>query len=276
MALPQFLCIGAQKAGTTWLFEKLASHPSIWMPPIKELHYFDHLFVERNRNWTLWHIQGSARRALKWHSERAAEIDLEYVRYLLRLATEDVFTERWYRLAFERPAALGKVIGDITPEYSTIPPQGIAYLRSLLGAVRIIYIIRDPLDRALSQMRMLAMRRNSRRMDEQGWLNLANEPDIENRGLYSTYVPRWKGTFAEADLCFIPYRRLSSDALQVLRQVERLIGIPPHEYEGLNKRIHATEPLKIPDSVVEQLRRRLAAETRFIETEFGADFAAAT
>src|SRR6266478_1414402 len=40
---PDFLCIGAHKGGTTWLYQQLDSHPDFWMPPIKELHYFDQL-----------------------------------------------------------------------------------------------------------------------------------------------------------------------------------------------------------------------------------------
>src|SRR5438309_7414307 len=42
-ACPDFLCVGAQKAGTTWLYRELESHPDFWMPPLKELHYFDQL-----------------------------------------------------------------------------------------------------------------------------------------------------------------------------------------------------------------------------------------
>src|SRR3954454_14322487 len=38
---PDFLCVGAQKAGTGWLYEQLRFHPDFWMPPVKELHYFD-------------------------------------------------------------------------------------------------------------------------------------------------------------------------------------------------------------------------------------------
>src|SRR5262245_10957802 len=40
-ARPDFLCVGAQKGGTTWLYWQLDSHPDFWMPPVKELHYFD-------------------------------------------------------------------------------------------------------------------------------------------------------------------------------------------------------------------------------------------
>jgi hypothetical protein len=38
---PDFLIIGAQKAGTTWLHRNIQTHPQIWMPKEKELHYFD-------------------------------------------------------------------------------------------------------------------------------------------------------------------------------------------------------------------------------------------
>jgi hypothetical protein len=31
---PDFLGIGAQKAGTTWLHHNLRSHPDIWPPPV--------------------------------------------------------------------------------------------------------------------------------------------------------------------------------------------------------------------------------------------------
>jgi len=38
---PDFLCIGAQKSGTTWLYHNLGLHPQIWLPIVKELHHFN-------------------------------------------------------------------------------------------------------------------------------------------------------------------------------------------------------------------------------------------
>lgn len=40
MPLPDFLIIGAQKAGTSWLAGVLAGHPQVYMPK-REVHYFD-------------------------------------------------------------------------------------------------------------------------------------------------------------------------------------------------------------------------------------------
>jgi hypothetical protein len=38
---PHFLVIGGQKCGTSWLQDNLSQHPRVWLPPIKEIHYFD-------------------------------------------------------------------------------------------------------------------------------------------------------------------------------------------------------------------------------------------
>ena len=38
---PDFICLGAQKAGTAWLSQCLQAHPNLWNPGIKELHFFD-------------------------------------------------------------------------------------------------------------------------------------------------------------------------------------------------------------------------------------------
>jgi hypothetical protein len=50
--LPDFICIGAQKSGTTWLNEQLKKHPSLCMPDRKELRFFDWYFY-RSFSWYL-------------------------------------------------------------------------------------------------------------------------------------------------------------------------------------------------------------------------------
>ena len=51
---PDFLLIGAQKAGTTSLFRYLVSHPAIYMPPEKELNFWsDHQLHAKGLDWYL-------------------------------------------------------------------------------------------------------------------------------------------------------------------------------------------------------------------------------
>jgi len=50
MRRPDFLIIGAQRAGTTSLFEDLRQHPAICLPAKKELHFFD-VQLRRGAEW---------------------------------------------------------------------------------------------------------------------------------------------------------------------------------------------------------------------------------
>src|SRR5690242_8679107 len=50
MIPPHFLIIGAQRCGTTSLFEYLANHPEIVPPSVKKIHFFDSEY-EKGEAW---------------------------------------------------------------------------------------------------------------------------------------------------------------------------------------------------------------------------------
>ncbi|HZO97822.1 MAG TPA: sulfotransferase [Gaiellaceae bacterium] len=50
MRLPDFLFIGADRSGSTWLFRVLRAHPQCFVPPAKDLYYFDR-FYRRGLDW---------------------------------------------------------------------------------------------------------------------------------------------------------------------------------------------------------------------------------
>lgn len=60
MPLPNFLVIGAQKAGTTWLRSLLRDHPGVYMPG-RELHFFN-----KDRNFA---------RGREWYAQQFAAAD---------------------------------------------------------------------------------------------------------------------------------------------------------------------------------------------------------
>jgi hypothetical protein len=45
MTLPNFLIVGVPKAGTTSLYKYLSQHPDVYVPKIKEPHYFSRNFI---------------------------------------------------------------------------------------------------------------------------------------------------------------------------------------------------------------------------------------
>jgi Sulfotransferase domain len=108
MTLPNFLIIGAQKGGTTSLYEYLRRHPQVFMPEPKEINFFVEIF-----NW---------RRGLEWYESN-------------------------FKDAGEKRA-----VGEASPAYSIYPafpgvPERIA---QTLGEVRLIYLLRDPIERMRS------------------------------------------------------------------------------------------------------------------------------
>lgn len=100
---PHFLCLGAQKAGTTSLHCWLEQHPQVFLPEVKELHYF-----------SLHHRRGPG----------------------------------WYRQQFAA-AAPDQRCGDITPYY-LFHPAAPARIQALVPQARLIVLLRDPVERALS------------------------------------------------------------------------------------------------------------------------------
>ncbi|HEY7031521.1 MAG TPA: sulfotransferase domain-containing protein [Thermomicrobiales bacterium] len=55
---PNFLFIGPDKSGSTWLYEVLKWHPQVFVSRAKELFYFDHYF-HLGEDWYLAHFGGA-------------------------------------------------------------------------------------------------------------------------------------------------------------------------------------------------------------------------
>ncbi len=100
-ACPDFLCVGAQKGGTSWLYRQLESHPDFWMPPVKELHYLN-----------------SLNRTRRFHPPRCRDQrDASFLDSMKNLsALSHIDLENYGRL-FEHKGSL--ISGDISPAYST-------------------------------------------------------------------------------------------------------------------------------------------------------------
>jgi len=48
--LPNFLVVGLQRTGTTWLYEVLKTHPNVFLPYVKEVHYYDNNY-DKGVDW---------------------------------------------------------------------------------------------------------------------------------------------------------------------------------------------------------------------------------
>ena len=152
---PHFLGIGAPRCGTTWLHKMLSKHPGIWMPPIKELHYFDSIDPTIDEKA---HVDSAAYR-FKWMFLRRT---MHYGGYLLRDFVEEAKSRArpdlrwdyaffkpggsldWYRNLFDRPKEFGKITGEITPAYIMLSSDMIKTIKEQLNIKKIILLLRNP------------------------------------------------------------------------------------------------------------------------------------
>lgn len=273
---PDLVCIGAQKAGTSWLHVVLAERPDIWVPPFKELHFFDHKFIEECRNWAPWHVKRGIKQAREKHLAKPVEPDQSYLAYLDALASPPMFNGNWYKGVYSR-APKDAVCLDVTPEYSCLPQEGVDFVSKYLSNAKFIYLIRHPLDRVLSQLRMNASRRKKSLQTRAEWMELADLPVMSSRGNYAEYIPRWQSAFDSERLLFIPYGLIGRDPQQVLQTVERFAGLPTWDYYKSHRRtIHGTYPVSLPDYVVNLMKERTQPQVNYLRERFGEDFLALT
>src|SRR5581483_8337226 len=129
MTGPDFICIGAQKAGTGWLYEQLRAHPDFWMPPIKELHYFD--------RGTRTPRPGTGNRFKEALQEVRDERDEIFLHKAAEVFADEKISPEKYAALFE---SRGNCLsGDITPGYSTLTDEGVSVIARSFPESEIIF-----------------------------------------------------------------------------------------------------------------------------------------
>lgn len=214
--MPDFLVIGAQKAGTTALYAYLRWHPGITGPAWKEVSFFDRHYG-RGAAWyrgnfplTLWTIRS------------------------------------------RRKTAVGPIVGEASPSYLFHPraPERVA---ELLPAVRLIVLLRNPVDRALSHYHHeLALGRETLPFEEaleredartrgevermladpgyfsQAWWDFT----YRARGRYAEQLDRWLAVFGRERLLVLASEELADRPAETYARVLEFLGVPPHSLDA--------------------------------------------
>jgi hypothetical protein len=191
---PDFLCVGAQKAGTGWLYEQLRDHHDFWMPPVKELHYFDRIAASADL----------PQRSVAYARKNEERIDIARLR--ARDDRDRHFLEQFAKLW--QPAAAdieiyvqlfeakgGLISGDITPGYSILLETTIAKIASTLPKTNVIFLARDPVERAWSQLSMYLRRGLIESFAPDNLEQITQHlrrPEVMARSYPSEIVQRWR------------------------------------------------------------------------------------
>lgn len=199
----------------------------------------------------------------------------------------------WYRRHF--PAVppgnrSGTLTGEASPYY-LFHPNVPARVRATLPDVRLIALLRNPVDRAYSQ-HQLAQRhgRDDLSFEEaiaaeptrlEGELGrIASEPGYDSvshrhhsylaRGLYAEQLDRWYEHVPREQLLVLRSEDLFADPAAVFSEVLRFLELPPHElgeYQPYNQRPYTG----LAPGTREELRRYFAEPNRRLEQLLGRD-----
>ncbi len=242
--LPDFLIIGTQRGGTTSLYNYLADHPAIGAASIKEVHFFDSQHFEQGMAWYRAHFPS---------------------------ALQKYYLERTQKREF--------ITGEATPYY-LFHPHTARRVASLLPAVKLIVMLRNPVDRAYSHYYHeiagghehlpsfeAAIDKEEERLASECENMQANEHYISYnhrhysylaRGRYVEQLPTWLTLFPQDQILMLQSEDFYADPIAVYEQTLNFLKVPKALPEG-QKQTFQKYNITTPPRMDTATRKRLLA-----------------
>ncbi len=269
-------CVGAAKAGTSWLHRVLSDHSECALRSIKELHYFDALdrgevdrqiaAVEARKARYLSEMDGAGPHRLATRARQVADCG-DWLGVLRRPEDSAAY------LGYLRDGAEGRLVADMTPAYALLSEERLGRMARIGRDVRFLYLVRDPVERLWSHVRMIAAGRAAkdgnhagRAAHVLGRVFRGKESEIAARGDYRAAI----GKLARA----VDPRRLMVAVTEEmysapgLARICAFLGISTPEAD-FSRRIHAGKPEPMPEEGRRAARDWLSAQYDFVAEWLG-------
>lgn len=257
------LCIGAQKAGTTWLNKQLLRHTELYLPPIKETHYFNFLYSPRSKIWIKKHYQLIAKNRIKKLIEEDTVNwkDIAYYSQITALVDSEKVNEDWYHAIYSQCMDTNILKVDITPAYLPLPRTGIDGVFNYNPNMKLIVLLREPVSRALSAARMMLKRQKVTHPTDDDWNLILKRGDITGKSRYSGQLENWLQVFNKSQLLVIPYEKIAVNPLEVIDDVCSFLAISKMKQSDLfYERVHPGKNYPVPVRAHNWLKSNLANE----------------
>lgn len=159
----------------------------------------------------------------------------------------------WYRSLFAG-APPGALLGEASTNYSksTAFPGVPERLRRYVPDVRLIYLIRDPIDRIRSHYAHSV------------FYGRVNKPPVDairprsvfvRTSLYGAELQRYRQHFPADQMLVLLTEDLRDDPVSVLRRVEQFLGLGKHEYTHLERHYHVSSSRRLNTRLGNALER---------------------
>jgi hypothetical protein len=219
---PNFVGIGAPRSGTSWLYEVLSRHPGLWLPPIKELHYFDEP-VRSKRYYSYLRMRLIAG---LWIRRPLSRFDLHY--FLGRRS------DAWYCNLFQPARCRGMITGEITPAYSILEEAALLRLKALNPEVKLIYVMRDPVMRSWSAVMKLRRKRGLKSVPSgEEAIHYARTEGVWKRSSYLDCIERVERVFRRDQIFYGFFEQLAEDPTAFVSGLLNFLGVEPGDVARL-------------------------------------------
>ncbi len=252
---PDFLIVGPQRTGTTWLHAHLRFHPQIMLSEPKEIFYFNRLkdpnhprFESADLSWYLDHFREP------W-ARRCAKTAIAL----------------WRFREFYRPV----VRGEATASYAAMEPDLIDEVVSLKADVRVIMMIRDPVDRAWSHAKKDLVRKTGRRVDQvpaEEFREFFRDEYQVSCGRYVRNHDNWQSRLRPGHLYVGAFEEITRRPHEMMLEVMSFLGVrsDPHYISAdVREEVNPTAKSSVPAEYRAYLEDLFDDEIASLEARFG-------
>ncbi|NKB33208.1 MAG: hypothetical protein GKR91_08925 [Pseudomonadales bacterium] len=218
-AMPDFIVIGAVKAGTTSLYHYLGQHPAIQMSSV---------------NWTrFFHVDGDPPDFKTKEKTYGTELLQSSVNRYKNMCNPRIPTSIEDYLSLWNSETEGHCLGEVSPTYLHDPAVA-PRIHARFPKIKLIAVLRHPVDRAYSHFVMDAREGWEKEMDFRKVI--ANEPyQIDDfwwgkrhylrHGLYSSRIAEYLQLFSRDQLLVLRYDELNSQPEQFFEKLFEFLGV---------------------------------------------------
>jgi hypothetical protein len=250
-----FLGIGAQKAATSWLEKNMRNHPAIWLPPRKELHYFDRLSKNAlPSNSLIERFFGKDNKSKNFRMGFIRDLGSGIIRRDLKI-TRWVFNyyfgqwnDLWYQSLFRMGE--GKLKGEITPAYSTLDLNEVRKIQRLFPDLKIIFIMRNPVERAWSHVRFEWSRGALSNINDVDKIKkFVESPSQSLRSDYVRTINIWTSCFPIEQIHVGFYDKILNDSRGFLQEICGFLGVDKDIFSSskpLINKVNVSKTFEIP------------------------------
>lgn len=169
----------------------------------------------------------------------------------------------WYRSLFA-DAPQGALLGEASTNYSKgttfrgVPER----LRAYVPDLKIIYLLRDPIQRIRSHYDHAA----SRGREDKGPEAAITRTSVYLRNsLYGAELQRYLEHFPSEQILVVLTEDLRDDPESLLARVQDFLGLESFTFGGTDQRPVEKELLTVPDAALDRIRDELAADRELLQ-----------